>query len=490
MIHDHPHVETLKQVTRRYFLQDCWTGLGAIALASLWNEDTRADAVDPMALKSPHFPAKVKQVVFLCMEGGPSQLELFDFKPKLIEMHGKPLPASIAGEQRFAFIKAGAPLRGTERKFQKAGQSGMEISDVLPHTATIADNICLIRSMNTDLFNHSPAQMFMFTGSGRPGRPSMGSWVTYGLGSEAKGLPGFVVLHSHSYGETPGIMAGASCWSSGFLPTAYEGVVLRNTGDPILSLSNPRGVDRQAQRDAITFANEMNRHRQSITGDPEISARIASLETAYQMQMVAPEVCDISREPKHILDLYGCRPGEMSFANNCLLARRLLEKGVRFISLYHKGWDHHGTDPNQGLITSNLEQTCRDIDQPCAALVKDLRQRGMLDETLVVWGGEFGRTPMGQAPRPDNPLEFLGRDHHPNAYSIWMAGGGVKPGLTFGETDDFGFHITRNRVHVHDLQATILHLLGLDHTKLTFRFRGREFRLTDVAGEVVEKILA
>jgi hypothetical protein len=489
MTPEHSPVEALKQRTRRYFLQDCWTGLGAVALASLWNENLSADVVDPMASRKPHFSARAKQVVFLCMEGGPSQLELFDFKPKLIEMHGKPLPPSIAGEQRFAFIKGGAPLRGTERKFQKYGQSGMEISEVLPHTATIADDICLIRSMNTDLFNHSPAQMFMFTGSGRPGRPSMGSWVTYGLGSEAKGLPGFVVLHSHSHGETPGIMAGASCWSSGFLPTAYEGVVLRNTGDPILSLSNPPGIDRETQHDAVVFANRLNQHRLSVTGDPEIAARIAALETAYQMQMIAPEVCDISREPKHILDLYGCRPGEMSFANNCLLARRLLEKGIRFISLYHKGWDHHGTDPNQGLITSNLEQTCRDIDQPCAALIKDLKQRGMLDDTLVVWGGEFGRTPMGQAPRPDNPLDFLGRDHHPNAYAIWMAGAGVKPGLTFGETDEFGFHITRDRVHVHDLQATILHLLGLDHTKLTFRFRGRDFRLTDVAGEVVHKIL-
>ena len=483
-------LDFLKLRTRRYFLQECWTGLGALALTALINENLFADPVDPMAPKQPHYPAKVKRVIFLGMSGGPSQLDLFDYKPKLIELHGKPIPKSVVGEQRYAFIKPEAPLRGTERKFQRYGHSGMEISEVLPHIASIADDICLIRSIVTDVFNHAPAQLFLYTGSERPGRPSMGGWVTYGLGAEAKGLPGYVVLHSHSRGWNPGIQAGASCWSSGFLPTAYQGVVLRNIGDPILYLSNPRGVDSAMQQNAITAINQMNQHRFSVMGDPEIQTRIASFETAYRMQMEAPEICDITREPQHILEMYGCRPGEMSFANNCLLARRLVEHGVRFVNVFHKGWDHHGTSPTQGLLTSNLEQACLDVDQASAALIKDLKQRGMLDDTLVIWGGEFGRTPMGQAQDPDDPNFFRGRDHHPNAYSIWMAGGGIKVGQTVGQTDDLGFHIVEDRIHVHDLQATILHLLGLDHTKLTVRFQGRDFRLTDVGGNVVDKLLA
>ncbi len=480
----------LKNRTRRYFLQECWSGLGTLALTGLMNENLFASSINPMASKKPHYPAKAKSVIFLGMSGGPSQLELFDYKPKLIEMHGRPIPKSVVGEQRYAFIKPEAPLRGTERVFRRHGQSRLEISECLPHISSIADEICLIRSMETNVFNHAPAQLFLYTGSERPGRPSMGGWITYGLGAEAEGLPGYVVLHSTSRAWNPGIQAGASCWSSGFLPTTHQGVVLRNIGDPILYLSNPQGVNSSMQQDAIVAINQMNQHRYNVMGDPEIQTRVASFETAYRMQMEAPEICDITREPQNILDMYGCKPGEMSFANNCLLARRLVENGVRFINVFHKGWDHHGQSPTNELITSNLDQACLDVDQASAALVKDLKQRGMLDDTLVIWGGEFGRTPMGQAQDPDDPSIFRGRDHHPNAYSIWMAGGGIKAGQTVGQTDELGFHVIEDKVHVHDLQATILHLLGLDHKKLTFRFQGRDFRLTDVEGVVVEKLLA
>ena len=484
-------LEPLKYVTRRYFFEQCWTGIGAVALASLLNDRLFAtEPADPMAPRKPQFPARARRVIFLNMSGGPSQLELYDFKPKLIELHGKPIPKSVVGDQRYAFIKPESPLRGTERKFHKYGQCGMEISELLPHIASCADDICLIKSATTDLFNHAPAELFINTGSGRPGRPSMGSWITYGLGAEAKGLPGFVVLHSTARGWNPGIQGGASCWSNGFIPSSYQGVVLRNTGDPVLFLSNPPGVSAQVQRDSVTAINTLNRHRLDVTGDPEIATRIASFETAYRMQSVAPEVCDITREPKHILEMYGCTPGKMSFANNCLLARRLIEHGVRFINVYHKGWDHHGTDPVQALITTNLEQVCQDVDQACGALIKDLKQRGLLEDTLVLWGGEFGRTPMGQSPDPKNPNNFLGRDHHPNAFTVWMAGGGVKAGQTIGATDELGFHVIEDKVHVHDLQATILNLLGLDHTKLNFKYQGRQFRLTDVGGEVVKKALA
>ena len=480
--------EHLKQVTRRYFFEECRIGLGAVALAALLDE--KLFAADPMAPKPPHFVPKARRVIYLNMSGGPSQLDLFDCKPKLVELHGKPIPKSVVGEQRYAFIKPESPLRGTERKFRRHGKSGAEISELLPHVAEVADDIAIVKSVTTDLFNHAPAELFLNTGSGRPGRPSMGSWVTYGLGSEAKGLPGFVVLHSTSRGWNPGIQGGASCWSAGFIPGVHQGVVLRNKGDPVLHLSNPPGIDREMQSAAIATINALNKHHLDVTGDPEIATRIAAFETAYAMQSIAPEVCDIRREPKHILEMYGARPGEASFANNVLLARRLIENGVRFINVYHKGWDHHGTDPNQGLITSNLEQACLDVDQACGALVKDLKQRGLLADTLVVWGGEFGRTPQGQAPHPNNPNLFLGRDHHPNAFTMWFAGGGIKGGQTIGETDELGFHIVRDRVHVHDVQATILHLLGLEHTRLTYKYQGRLFRLTDVGGEVVRKLLA
>jgi hypothetical protein len=481
--------DPIRALTRRYFFRDCWTGIGAVALAGLFDESILAAAADPMTPRAPHFAPKAKRVILLNMSGGPSQLELFDYKPKLIELHGQPIPKSIVGDQRYAFIKPESPLRGTERRFRRHGQSGLEISELLPHTARVADDICVIKSVVTDLFNHAPAELFMSTGSGRPGRPSMGSWVTYGIGSEAKGLPGYVVLHSHSRGWNPGIQGGSSCWSAGFLPSAYQGVVLRNQGDPVLNLSNPAGIETTLQGETIRTINALNQRRLDLTGDPEIATRIAAFETAYRMQMEAPEICNIRNEPQHILDLYGARPGEMCFANNVLLARRLVEAGVRFVNVYHKGWDHHGTDPNQSLLTTNLEDACRDTDQACGALIQDLKQRGMLKDTLVVWGGEFGRTPQGQSPSPDNPRNYRGRDHHPNAFTVWMAGAGVKPGFTLGRTDDIGFHVVEDKVHVHDLQATILHLLGLDHTKLTFRYQGRPFRLTDVGGAVVHKML-
>jgi hypothetical protein len=462
-----------------------------MALAALLDDKAMAAGArtDPMAPKPAHFPGKAKRVIFLNMSGGPSQLDMFVHKPKLNELHGKPVPKSIVGDQRYAFIKPDAPIRGSERKFSRHGQCGSELSELLPHLGKAVDDICLIHSTVTDLFNHAPAELFLNTGSGRPGRPSMGSWITWGLGSEARDLPGFVVLHSHSRGWNPGIQGGASCWSAGFLPSTYQGVVLRNQGDPVLFLSNPEGIDRNAQQRHIQAINQLNRHRLDVVGDPEISTRISSFETAFEMQMTAPEACDITREPKHILDMYGARPGELSFANNVLLARRLLERGVRFINVYHKGWDHHGTDPNQSLITSNLDDICRDTDQASAALVLDLKQRGMLDDTLVIWGGEFGRTPMGQGQDPNNPNVFFGRDHHPNAYTIWMAGAGIKRGFTLGKTDDLGFHVVEDRVHMHDVQATILHQLGFDHTKLTYKYQGRDFRLTDVGGELIKKIL-
>lgn len=482
-------IELLKRVTRRYFFQECWSGAGAVALASLLNENLFSQAVDPMAPKKPHFAPKTKRIVYLNMSGGPSQLDLFDYKPKLIELHGKPLPKSVTGGQKLAFIKPGAPLRGTERKFRRHGQCGMEVSEILPNIASCADDIALIRAVTTEHFNHAPAQLFLDTGSIRAGRPSMGSWVTYGLGSEAQGLPGFVVLHSHSRGDVPGILGGPSCWSSGFLPTSYQGIALRSSGEPVLFLTNPPGIQPDAQRQTVAAINRLNEHKLEFTGDPEISTRIAAFETAYRMQMVAPEVCDISREPKHILEMYGCKPGQMSYANNCLLTRRLLEAGVRFITVYHKAWDHHGLTADSDLVTG-IEQSCKDVDQASAALLKDLKQRGLLEDTLVIWGGEFGRTPMGQSQNLHNPTQLMGRDHHINAFSIWMAGGGIKGGQTYGETDDFGYHVVRDKVHVHDLQATILHLLGLDHTKLTFRHQGREFRLTDVEGEVVHPLLA
>jgi uncharacterized protein (DUF1501 family) len=412
------------------------------------------------------------------MAGAPSHLDLFDHKPALAKFEGKPLPPSIIGGQRYAFIRSDAAVMGPRFKFQKYGKSGVELADVLPALGGIADEVCFIKSCRTDQFNHAPAQIFFNTGSGQPGRPSMGSWVTYGLGAEANDLPAFVVM---STGQ--GISGGAANWSSGFLPTVHTGVRFRNGGDPILNVAPPEGVDAKLQRDSLDLVGALNRRRLDAEGDSEIATRIASYEMAYRLQTSAPELMDLKSESKATLDLYGITdPSKPSFARSCLLARRMVERGVRFINLYHEGWDAHSD------VTGNHKGLCKVTDQGSAALVTDLKQRGLLDETLVIWGGEFGRTPMVET----NPAlgRSLGRDHHPQAFTMWMAGGGIKAGMTLGATDELGFHIVEDPVHVHDLQATILHLLGLDHERLTYRYQGRDFRLTDVHGKLVEKILA
>jgi len=468
-------------LTRRWFFEECGVGLGAIALHSLLQDravaapgaNAAGSPVDPMAPRQPHFPAKAKSVIFLFMAGGPSHLELFDNKPALARYDGKLPPPELLQGYRAAFIRPDATFLGPKFKFARHGRCGVELSELLPHLGGCADDIAVVKSMATDAFNHAPAQIFMNTGTQQFGRPSLGAWTTYGLGSESLDLPGFVVFSSGKKGPS----GGSSNWGSGFLPTVHNGVLFRSGGDPVLYLSNPPGIDRQTQRDSLDALSALNSRRLGVVGDPEIAARISSFEMAYRMQASAPELMDIAREPRHVLDMYGAEPGKSSFANNCLLARRLVEKGVRFVQLFHESWDQHG-----GLV-SDLRKNCRDTDRPCAALLKDLKQRGLLDSTLVIWGGEFGRTPMVQGGND-------GRDHHPNCFSMWLAGGGIKPGLTLGESDDFGFNATTDRVHVHDLHATVLHLLGFDHTRLTYRFQGRDFRLTDVHGRVVEKLLA
>ena len=469
--------------TRRHFFGHCRVGLGSLALASLLSDswlraaDSAKSAGNPMAPKGGHFPGKAKHVIFMFMAGGPSQLELFDPKPKLQELSGQVVPPSYVENKRFAFIKGDAKLLGTRRTFARHGQSGAELSELLPHLATIVDDVAFVKSMTTDNLNHGPAKLFANTGSTRFGMPSMGSWVTYGIGSEASDLPGFVVLQSGPRGPR----GGSPLWGSGFLPTAYQGVPFLSGPEPILDLANPKGINRQQQGEFIDAVKTLNTARLDAVGDPEIATRIAAYEMAYRMQSSAPELMDLSGETHATLAAYGAEPGKVSFANNCLLARRLVERGARFVQLYHTDWDHHGNnDTNLGKPLDNI---CREVDQSAAALVKDLKQRGLLDETLVIWGGEFGRTPMGE------PRDLIGRDHHVDGYSIWLAGGGIKGGQTIGATDELGFYAVEDRVHVHDLQATILHLLGLEHTKLTFRFQGRDFRLTDVAGNVVAKLL-
>jgi hypothetical protein len=474
-------VNVHEYLTRRWFLKQCGVGLGTIALHALLQDragatpvaDAPGSSADPMAPRRPHFPPKATNVIFLFMAGGPSHLELFDNKPTLARYDGRLPPPELLEGYRAAFIRPDATCLGPKFRFSRHGQSGIELSEVLPHLAHCADDIAVVTSMVTDAFNHAPAQIFMSTGSQQFGRPSLGAWTTYGLGSESRDLPGFVVFSSGKKGPS----GGSSNWGSGFLPTAYNGVLFRSAGDPVLYLSNPPGIDRQTQRDSLDALAELNRRRLGVIGDPEIAARISSFEMAYRMQESAPELMDISREPRHILEAYGAEPGRSSFANNCLLARRLVEKGVRFVQLFHESWDQHG-----GLVR-DLRQNCQDTDRASAALLRDLKQRGLLDHTLVIWGGEFGRTPMVQGGND-------GRDHHPNCFSMWLAGGGIKPGLTLGQSDDFGFNATADRVHVHDLNATILHLLGFDHMRLTYRFQGRDFRLTDVHGRVVEKLLA
>jgi len=473
------------QTTRRHFFGRCALGLGGVALASLLSDKTLLGAdtesvVNPMAPKPPPFKPRAKNIIYLFMAGGPSQLELFDYKPRLVELNGQPIPQSFIEGKRFAFMGSshGTNLLGTRREFKQHGQSGAWVSELFPHTATIVDDITLVKSCATNLFNHAPAKLFMNTGSGQFGRPSMGAWVTYGLGSECDNLPGFVVLQSGPRGPR----GGAVNWGSGFLPTSHQGVPLRGGGEPILDLTSPPGIGPERQRRTIDAIRDLNLRRAVETGDPEINTRIAAYEMAYRMQSSAPELIDLSGESQATLDSYGVEPGKPSFARNCLLARRLVERGVRFIQLYHTNWDSHG-GPGENL-QSDFEKVCREVDQGQAALVKDLKARGLLNDTLVIWGGEFGRTPMGEN------RDTTGRNHHIDAFTMWFAGGGVKAGYVLGQTDELGFNPVEDRCHVHDLHATILHLLGLEHTKLTFRFQGRDFRLTDVHGELIQKLIA
>ena len=477
----------LLETTRRHFFGQCAVGLGQMALASLLRDGKihaaeSTQPVNPLAPKPPHFASKAKSVIYLFMAGGPSQLDLFEHKPKLVELSGKPIPESFLKGKRFAFMDSFSrevpKLLGTRRQFQRYGQSGRYVSECLPHLGQVVDDLAFVSSVYTDNFNHAPAKIFLNTGSTRFGRPSMGAWVTYGIGSESQDLPGFVVLQSGPRGPR----AGALNWGSGFLPTAHQGVPFQSGGDPILNLTSPKGFNSERQQQVLQTVRDLNQAHLKETGDPEVATRIASYEMAYRMQTSGPELIDFSKESKETLALYGAEPGARSFANNCLLARRLVERGVRFVQLYHTDWDQHG-GPGTNLNES-LDQICQQIDRPCAALIQDLKQRGLLDQTLVVWGGEFGRTPMGEQ------RETLGRNHHIDAFTMWFAGAGIKPGQTLGSTDELGFNTTEDKVHVHDIQATILHLLGLDHTQLTFKFQGRDFRLTDVSGDVIKKLLA
>ena len=462
-------------IARRWFMQQCGVGLGAAALATQWCQEGHAapEARDPLAHRPAHFEPKAKRVIYLFMAGAPSHLELFDNKPKLAELDGQLPPAGLLDGYRAAFINPNSRLLGPKFKFARYGQSGAEISELLPHTAAVADEIAIVRSMVTDAFNHAPAQILMNTGAQQFGRPSFGAWTLYGLGSPSRDLPGFVVFSTGSKGPS----GGNSCWGSGFLPTVLQGVPFRVGAEPVLYLTSPKGIDADIQRESLEAVNGLNRLRLREMGDPEIATRINAYEMAGRMQTSAPDVMDIGREPQQILDMYGAEPGKPTFANAALLARRLVERGVRFVQIYHEAWDQHGN------LVNDLKKNCKNTDQACAALIKDLKQRDLLKDTLVIWGGEFGRTPMVQGGND-------GRDHHPNAFTVWMAGGGVKPGITLGATDELGFNAIEDRVHVHDLHATLLHLLGFDHTQLTFKFQGRMFRLTDVHGQVVHKLLA
>lgn len=478
-----PNSPNSTNLARRHFLRECQLGVGKMALASLLTSSAAKSgtAAEPMleaslAPRKPQFSSKAKAVIHLFMAGAPSQLDLFDYKPKLAQFEGKPIPPEVIGGQRYAFIRPDANCLGPQFKFAKHGESGAELSEVLPHLAKIVDDIAIVKSVHTDQFNHAPAQIFFNTGFSQPGRPSLGSWVTYGLGSEADDLPAFVVMSTGS-----GVSGGAANWSSGFLPTVYSGVRLRNQGDPILDVSSPAGIDAHIQRESLNLIGSLNRRRLDLEGDPEIATRISSYEMAFRLQTSAPELMDLKSESKETLEMYGCNPDVPSFARACLLARRMIERGVRFVNIYNEGWDAHSD------VVGNLKSNCGKTDQASAALVTDLKQRGLLDETLVVWGGEFGRTPMVE----NNTAlgRSLGRDHHPQAYTMWLAGGGIRRGVVYGSTDDLGFHVVDNPVHVHDLQATILHLLGFDHERLTYFHAGRQFRLTDVHGHVVHDLL-
>ena len=475
-----PTLDRLRATTRRRFLQQCGAGMGALALSSLFNDRLfAADSAMPI-LGKPHFAPKAKNIIYLFQSGGPSHLDLFDPKPELAKRDGQQVPEELVKNIRLAQIGKKAKLLASPYKFAQYGKSGMWLSELLPQLRTIVDDVCFVQGFYSEAFNHDPATLFMNTGAQLAGRPGMGSWFSYGLGSENKDLPAFVVLMTGA-GQP---LTNAS-WGSGFLPTVHQGVTLRSQGDPVLFVGNPPGMGSQRRRQSLDALRDLNQVRYDALMDPEIQTRIASYEMAYRMQTSVPEVMDISKEPATMHEAYATTPGRASFANNCLLARRLVERGVRFVQLYHRGWDHHGGP--DGNLVFDLKKRCAETDQPAVALIKDLKERGLLDETLVLWGGEFGRTPMMQgALKPDQ----IGRDHHPHGYTIWMAGGGIKPGMVYGKTDEFGFYASENKVHVHDLHATILHLFGLEHTKLTYHFQGRDFRLTDVHGEVVRAILA
>jgi uncharacterized protein (DUF1501 family) len=471
----------LAALTRRALLQHGGISLGAIALAGLLNEGRAAEPVasaDPLAPRPSHFAAKAKSVIYLHMVGAPSQLDLFDFKAELVKRDGQLCPQEFLDGQRFAFLRGHPKLMGTQFKFARHGRGEIELSELLPELAKVADELAVIKTVHTEEFNHGPAQLFLHTGFGRLGRPSFGSWVTYGLGSECRDLPAYVVMIT-------GAMAGAgsSLWSSGFLPSVYQGIQFRTSGEPVLFLSNPKDHTPADRRRVLDTIADLNREQLADVGDPEIATRINQYELAYRMQTSVPELMDLSRETAGTLTAYGATPGKASFANDCLLARRLVERGVRIVELFDEGWDHHSG------IAANLPRKCKQTDKPIAALLSDLRQRGLLDETLVIFGGEFGRTPMLQSESGDGRNTASGRDHHKGAFTMWLAGGGIKGGLTWGRTDDLGYTIAEHPVHVHDLNATVLHLLGLDHTKLTFKYQGRQYRLTDVHGNVVKEIL-
>jgi hypothetical protein len=478
------HQQRLAFGTRRHFLKNCTSGLGALALSELLTPTARANELtNPLRSHHPQTLGKAKRVIFLHLTGGPPHLDLFDYKPELAKHHDQPCPDSLLKGKRFAFTTGVPKLLGPQQKFARYGQSGTWFSQAVPNLASIADELTVIKSMHSDQFNHAPAELLLYTGSPRTGRPSFGSWVTYGLGSESNDLPGFIVLVSG--GSLPN--GGKGSWSNGFLPGVFQGVQCRSGGDPVLYVSNPEGMSRDVRRLSLDAMRDLNQLQAKELGSPETITRIAQYEMAFRMQTAVPEVMDIGREDKKTIEMYGAKPGENSFANNCLLARRLVEQGVRFVQLFDWGWDFHGTNPNED-IRDGLIRRCKLMDIPVAALIKDLKSRGMLEDTLVVWATEFGRTPFREGRTAAS--QTLGRDHHPHCYTMFLAGAGMKPGISYGESDDLGFYTAQNPVHVHDLQATILHTLGFDHERLIYKFQGRDYRLTDVHGKVVHEILA
>ena len=485
-----PRLERIQELTRRHFLRCSATGLGGLALSSLLCQEALASLppglpsqMNPLGARPGHFAGKAKHVIYLHLTGSPPHLDLFDYKPELVKRNGEDCPDTFLKGKRFAFTTGKPKLLGTPREFKRYGKGGIWLSDAIPHFHKIADELCVIKSMNTDQFNHAPAELLVYTGSPRPGRPSLGAWVTYGLGTVNQNLPGFVVLISS--GVQPN--GGKNSFGSGFLPSVFQGVQCRSKGDPVLYASNPPGMNRKLRRHSLDALKELNELQAEELGHPETRTRIAQYELAYRMQMSVPEVMDISKEPPRILEAYGVKLGESTFGNNCLLARRLVEQGVRYVQLFDWGWDFHGTNPAED-IRDGLTQKCSTMDRPVAALITDLKQRGLLEETLIILGGEFGRTPFREGRTSKGKI--LGRDHYPDCYSMVLAGGGIKGGISYGESDELGFNVAENKVHIHDLQATIMHQLGFDHERLTFRFQGRDYRLTDVHGNVVKEIIA